>query len=154
VKVSRQILAVSRRNRTACYGLRKGCECISPSAVTLTVWRAGCWPKLETTCVLDPVVITSGCATCPAPSYHYVTTEVWPTRVQYTGIDSDAQGRICFVLDDLLFAQGAGRYDADLVACGKTIRVHLSVQDAVEITSMVNLPVTGCRLDCEVTPAQ
>jgi hypothetical protein len=149
VRVSNQILAVSTRNRTACFGIRKGCEDIAPSNVTLTVWRAGCWPKKETICIQD-IQSSSACGTCYTPTVRYETIDHWPIRVQYTGRDIDAQGRTCFILDRLLFEQGAGRYDADLTACGKTVRVHLSVQDSIEVGSMVNMPTTGCRVDCEV----
>jgi hypothetical protein len=147
LRVSNQILAVSSRNRTACFGIRKGCEDIAPTGVTLTVWRAGCWPKKETVCVQNVPPVNS-CGTCP--SVRYETVDRWPIRIQYTGRDVDAQGRICFLLDRQLFEQGAGRYDADLTACGKTVRVHLSVQDSIEVSSMVNIPTTGCRVDCEV----
>jgi hypothetical protein len=118
--------------------------------VTLTVWRAGCWPKKETVCIQDTQPSSSSCGTCFTSTVRYETVEHWPIRIQYTGRDVDAQGRICFLLDRQLFEQGAGRYDADLTACGKTVRVHLSVQDSIKVASMVNMPVTGCRVDCEV----
>jgi hypothetical protein len=145
MKINRQITAVSRRARTACFGLRKGCDTIFPAGVTLTVWRAGCWPQKEWVEVTPAV--NDGCSCTPAV---YEERDVWTARVLYTGMDVDAQGRVCFVFDELLFAQGAGRYDADLSACGKTVRVHLHVQDGLEVRDSMTVADIGCNTGCLV----
>lgn len=146
MKLNRQITAVSRRARTACFGLRRGCDAIFPDGVTLTVWRAGCWPQEVCTQVEVPCT-----GPCCGPCYETTCVDTWPTRVLYTGMDVDAQGRVCFVLDDLLFDQGPGRYDADLVACGKTVRVHLQVEDALEVSDAVSRKNAGVTTGCLIT---
>jgi hypothetical protein len=143
------MIRIKPSTTVVCLSISRACKQALTTDITLTLWRAGCWPQYKTVC--EQVDDECGCRTVTK------RVEVWPVRIQYKATHVNDAGMACFTLDSKFLSLSGGRYDGKVeTPCGKAdlkfykdgpIRVtgHSTVED-------VCAPLCGPVDECEPSP--